>query len=160
MISGRRHPAAVSLRAATVADADRFMDWRNDPAAVHFSMSRARIERAEHERWYAACLEDPGSRLWIAEKNGQAVGQVRVDTEDGVGVVSIAVAPEQRGRGFGSAILCAMLVEVSRERITHTLRATVHPDNVASLRAFERAGFHPRSEPTGGFVVLERSAST
>jgi RimJ/RimL family protein N-acetyltransferase len=160
MTSAPRQPAAVSLRVATIEDAARFMAWRNDPAAVHFSVSGAPVERVEHERWYAARVKDPSARLWIAEEGGKAVGQVRVDSENGVGVVSIAVEPDQRGRGLGSAILRAMLVEVSRERITETLRATVRHDNVASLRAFERVGFRPLAEPAGGFVVLERSALT
>lgn len=158
MTSPPRQPAAVSLQVATNEDSARFIAWRNDPDAVHFSVSGAPVELVEHERWYAARLKDPGARLWIAEEDGTAVGQVRVDTDNGVGVVSIAVAPDQRGRGLGSAILRAMLVEASRERITQTLRATVHPDNVASLRAFERVGFRQLEEPAEGFVVLERSA--
>lgn len=159
MISGREHPAGVTLRRATVDDANRLMEWRNDPDAVRFSVSGTWIEKEEHERWLRAHLEDPATRLWIAEEAGQAVGQVRVETEGAVGVVSIAVAPGHRGRGLGSAILRAMLSEMGRDRTIQTLKATVHPDNVASLRVFERAGFRPRTGRTRGFLVLERPAS-
>jgi UDP-2,4-diacetamido-2,4,6-trideoxy-beta-L-altropyranose hydrolase len=150
----------VILRDATIHDSGLLLEWRNDPLAVHFSVSQRTVGRDEHERWFAARVEDASTRLWVAEEGGEAVGQLRVDTRDGVGTVSIGVAPGYRGRGLGTAALTALVAEVGSDPTIETLRALVHPENVASLVAFERAGFRRLDEPHQGFVVLEWPVTT
>jgi UDP-2,4-diacetamido-2,4,6-trideoxy-beta-L-altropyranose hydrolase len=156
-LTAERPDAQLSLRPATSGDEALLLGWRNDPEAVRLSVTGHDVTPAEHAVWLARCLGDPGTRLWIAEEGGTPVGQVRVDVEDGIGTVSIAIGPGRRGHGLGSAALRAMVVEVERDHIARTLRALVHPENPASLRAFERAGFHQRSTRNGEFVVLERA---
>jgi RimJ/RimL family protein N-acetyltransferase len=131
--------------------------WRNDPDAVRFSVTGRVVTHAEHAGWLAARLADPNTRLWIAEEDGQPVGQVRVDLGNGTGTVSIGIAPAHRGRGIGSAVLQAMLVEVERDPGVHRLRAVAHAENAASRRAFERAGFQRRGRRDRDFIVLDRS---
>jgi RimJ/RimL family protein N-acetyltransferase len=87
-------------------------------------------------------LEDPGRRLWIAEDGGLAIGQLRVDrAPDGVGVVSIGLAPDATGRGRGPTILQMGLAAAARELGITRARAIVLPANLRSRRLFERAGF-------------------
>ena len=148
--------AEVTLRPATEGDSDVLLAWRNDPEAIRFSVSGRGVTPAEHRDWLSVRLADPGNRLWIAEQDGTVVGQVRVDLKDGIGTVSIAVAPSQRGRGLGSAVLQAMVIEMQREAGIQRLRAQAHADNIASIRAFERAGFHLEGRHEPDFIVLER----
>lgn len=148
------------LRPACADDVDRLRDWRNDPDAVRFSASRREVSRAEHRRWLAERLSDPGTRLWIAEVDGAAVGQVRVDTADGTGTVSIAIAGEHRGHGWGQKILEAMVVAVTGSPNVRELRALVDPGNAASVRVFEHAGFRRESASERGFLVFVRSTMT
>jgi RimJ/RimL family protein N-acetyltransferase len=147
----------VTLRAATDLDAPLLLEWRNDPDAVRFSVTGRGVTPAEHVDWLVARLADPCTRLWIAEEDAEAVGQVRVDLKDGTGTVSIGIAPAHRGRGIGSAVLRAMLVEVERDPRVHRLRAVAHAENTASRHAFERAGFQRRGRKEREFIVLERS---
>jgi UDP-2,4-diacetamido-2,4,6-trideoxy-beta-L-altropyranose hydrolase len=156
LISGEDPTVHVRLRPATLGDASLLLDWRNDPVAVRFSVTRRTVEPGEHLVWLAARLADPGTRLWIAEEDGVPAGQVRVDLEGGTGTVSIAVAPDRRGRGVGSAILRAMLIEMERDVEARRLRAVAHDENRTSIRAFERIGFRRRGRSERGFVVLER----
>jgi RimJ/RimL family protein N-acetyltransferase len=130
------------------------MDWRNDPVAVSFSVTGQAVGLEEHHRWLMERLNDAQSLLWIAEDRGEAVGQVRVDMEGGIGTVSIAVAPDHRGRGLATEILRAMLVEMAHTATVGELRATVHTANTASLRAFERVGFRTTGDRERGFVIL------
>src|ERR1700730_14295580 len=96
----------VTLRSARDDDAERILEWRNDADAIRFSVSGRRVTGEDHARWFATRRHDPRVHLWIAEVDGTAVGQVRFDEEaDGVGVVSIAVAPAHRRRGVGSEML-------------------------------------------------------
>jgi RimJ/RimL family protein N-acetyltransferase len=147
---------AVTLRPARQDDAARIREWRNDGDAVRFSVTGRPVSTAEHRRWFTALLADASARLWIAEQAGTALGQVRLDVADGTGTVSIAVAPEHRGRGVAVAMLGALVDSVAGDQDVRRLRALIHPDNASSLHAFERAGFRRAGAAEGGFVVLLR----
>jgi RimJ/RimL family protein N-acetyltransferase len=49
-----------------------------------------------------------------------------------------------------------MVATVAAETTVRTLRALVHPDNVQSIRAFEKAGFRMTMAREGDFSVLEK----
>lgn len=150
----------MTLRRAREDDAPLLREWRNEADAVRFSATARPVSLAAHARWLAARLADTGTRLWVAEEARVPVGQVRVDLTDGsTGVVSIAVAAAARGRGIGQAMLRAAIAEIAQEGAAIQLRAVIHPDNAASLRAFERVGFRRTRSDERGFVVLERAAS-
>lgn len=65
-------------------------------------------------------------------------------SEDGVLCISeFVVRPEMRGRGHGSAILAELLTSadfILGCAFTQA-EAVIYPNNAASIRAFERAGF-------------------
>jgi RimJ/RimL family protein N-acetyltransferase len=148
----------VTLRRVRDVDAARLLEWRNDTEAVRFSVSGRPVTDEEHRRWFTQRRRADGlGHLWIAEEDESPVGQVRVDVSGDVGVVSIAVAAEQRGRGIGSEILRAMVAQVTADGTVRILRAVLHPDNVRSLRAFERAGFRLTPASDCGFNVVERA---
>ena len=146
----------VTLRRAREDDGALLREWRNDADAVRFSATARPVSAEAHARWLAARLADEHTRLWIAEEAQVPVGQVRVDVAGGAGVVSIAVAAAARGRGVGQAMLLAAIQEIAREVAAIRLRALIHPDNAASLRAFERVGFRRAPSDESGFVVMER----
>jgi UDP-2,4-diacetamido-2,4,6-trideoxy-beta-L-altropyranose hydrolase len=156
LTAGHRR-AEVTLRRATEDDSGLLLDWRNDPVAIRFSVSGRGVAPAEHREWLMGRLADPGTRLWIAEQAGTTVGQVRVDMDAGIGTVSVAVAPSQRGRGLGSAVLQAMVTAMESEPGVRRLRALAHAENTASIRAFERVGFHREGLHEPDFIVLERA---
>ena len=145
------------LRLAAEGDQALLLAWRNDADVVRFSLTGRTVGASQHTNWLAARLARPRRRLWIAEEMGEPVGQTRVDLEDAAGTVSLAVAPGHRGRGVGTGILRALVSEMEADDEVSTLVAMVHPDNTASLRAFERAGFQAMDGRRDGFVVFERS---
>lgn len=148
--------AEVRLRPATEDNSGVLLEWRNDLEAIRFSVGGRGVTPSEHREWLSDRLADPGTHLWIAEQAGTAVGQVRVDVDEGIGTVSVAVSASQRGRGLGSAVLQAMVVAMETEAGVRRLRALAHADNIASIRAFERAGFHREGRHEPDFIVLER----
>lgn len=58
---------------------------------------------------------------------------------------SITVAPESRRRGFA----CGRSSESAEASGITTLIADIHPDNVASIKAFSRAGYYSFVHPAG-----------
>lgn len=132
----------TELRAARAEDAAILLEWANDPAARAASFAREPITWSTHVAWLASVLGDENRRLWIAEEAGVPVGQVRVDrTPDGVGVVSIGLAPQARGRGVGTEVLRLGLAAAARELTVRRARAVVLTANLPSRRLFEGAGF-------------------
>lgn len=152
--TGERPP--VTLRPARREDADRLREWRNDPVAVAYSVTGEAVSPAEHASWVAARLDDPDTRLWIAEEGSVPVGQVRVDIRGTTGTVSIAVAAEHRGRGLAVAMLLAMIEALSRSGPVDRLEALADPRNIASVQAFRHAGFGASAVAEDGFIRLHR----
>jgi pseudaminic acid synthase len=141
MIGPVRDVAAVTLRPALQADAALLRAWRNDPQTRAMSIHEGEVGAAEHEAWLARSLASSERWLFIAERDGRPVGTVRLDADGPASVeVSLTVAPAERGNGYALALLRAAEDEARRlgaVRITAVLR----PDNVASRRAFEAAGY-------------------
>src|SRR5688572_19368988 len=131
----------VTLRPATAADADVTFRWANDPETRAASFHSAAIERGEHERWLQRSLAGTERVLFIAERQGVAVGVMRLDyVSAGRAEIGITVAPEQRGQGLALQVLLAG-IERARQLGIERLVARIRPDNERSVRSFARAGF-------------------
>ncbi len=89
-----------------------------------------RVARARHHRSDVRLFTDPGARGIVIL--GRGLAQRRE--------VSLEIAPRRRGRGVGAALARATLGLVPEGE---SLFAQVAPGNVASLRAFLRAGYRP-----------------
>jgi RimJ/RimL family protein N-acetyltransferase len=131
--------SSVVVRAATEGDSGLLLAWRNDPETRAWSRTTDPVAPADHGRWLARALNDPGRRLLIAEYGHKPVGTVRLDRDDDHWEISITVAPEARGRGLAVPILLA--AELSLDDTT--IRACVNRDNAASIAIFRRAGYQP-----------------
>jgi RimJ/RimL family protein N-acetyltransferase len=142
---------SVSLRPALAQDADLLLCWRNDPETVRYSRSGRAVAPQEHANWITASLEDPSARIWIAEVNGEPVGEVRLNLSEMGWEVDLSVDPSQRGQGFGAAILRSVQAQAEHLAPAGTLWADVMVENDRSLRAFESVGF----EATGSRGQLE-----
>lgn len=134
-------PDALRLLPAGREHSAFFLVCRNDSDAVRHSRSQRPISRAEHARWFAGVIDDPGVRMRVAMLSGEPVGTVRVDVRGGVGEVGVAVAPTFRGQGLGTAMLESLLADVGADPQVVALTASVHVGNTASMRAFARVGF-------------------
>jgi [ribosomal protein S5]-alanine N-acetyltransferase len=97
---------------------------------------------------------DPTSARWIvraavAEPEGMVVGHAGFHgPPDAAGMVEVAysVAPEFRRRGYARAMLAELLRRAAAEPAVTTVRATISPDNAASLATIRGFGFEPRGE--------------
>jgi RimJ/RimL family protein N-acetyltransferase len=131
----------LRLRPATIADADLLLAWRNDPETRAASFTSDEISRDTHVRWLERKLADADCALLIVEHGGQPVGQVRLDREGDAAEIHIALAPAARGRSLGREALRAAVTATPEVLGARRVEARVKEDNVASLRAFEAAGF-------------------
>lgn len=142
------HAESIRTRAAALDDAMLLLAWRNDAVTRRMSLHSEAVSLEEHLAWYTASLSNPLRVIFIGEdaETGVAVGMVRFDSDASpspIAEVSLNIAPEQRGRGLGRAVLEAAIVALdARHPEIRALTAVIRPENTASVRLFEAAGFH------------------
>lgn len=155
----------MRIRPTEPEDRDRLLAWANDPAARAAGFHIEPIPADVHAAWFARRLAEPDSgRIWIGLEGRRPIGVVRVDLSPEVRlIVSITIAPADRGRGYATGLLEAGL-EAARQAFPGSrFRAWIRIGNAASIALFERAGFRPPASPLatpagaeGDFIALER----
>ena len=144
----------VSLRPVTAADARRLWELRNEEAVRQVSFRTEPIPFDEHQRWLAARLADAAAPMFMVDApDAGAVGYVRFDAAGTELHVSVALAPEARGRGLGPAALRAAMRALRARGLRQPVVALVRSDNPRSVGAFLRAGFVPAGERRIGAVT-------
>lgn len=124
----------MKVRPATMEDALDVLEWRNDPTTRAMSRTTDVVEREGHLAWFERTIGSDRTSLLIGEHEGHKVGMVRIDAD---GEVSINLNPASRGKGLARPFLTAALDTAEGPFI-----AEIKPENTASIRLFEGAGFY------------------
>ena len=135
--------ATLTIRPAASADCELLWKWRNDPEVRAASFNSDMIEWAVHQRWFDARMADSQCTILIAcDESGEAIGQVRFDLI-GDGEFEIAVSIDQRHRasGYGGRLIQMTTDDFLSTGELRTIHAYIKPENIASIRAFTRAGY-------------------
>jgi ribosomal protein S18 acetylase RimI-like enzyme len=103
-----------------------YVSWLEDGSGLLFL---ARREGADEVVGYAVCRLLPSGPTFD-------LGPVRGDVE------SLAVSPEARGEGVGTALLGAVRAELEARGCRHW-SISVASDNAGAVRLYERVGFRP-----------------
>lgn len=164
--------AASGLRLRPAAPGDRRLlwDWANDPEVRALSFSSEPIPWQDHVRWFESKLRSPDCIHYLAfDEHDRPVGQVRFDPierggspDRGHAEISVSIAREHRGSGFGGPLLRLAAARVFQESEITTLHAFIKHENKVSTRVFEKAGFEPRGQEMvrghrAGHYVLRRA---
>lgn len=120
----------ITLRPATMNDAQCLFDWRNDPLTRANSVNSDPVEWSGHVAWLERRLSRDEPGLFVAVEGDELVGTVRIDDDE----ISYTVSPDHRGRGLATAMLM-LAYEAFGQKI-----AKIKPENRASIRAAEKAG--------------------
>jgi ribosomal-protein-alanine N-acetyltransferase len=114
--------------------------------------------------------QDPGALAWIARaavdaRTGRVVGHVGFHgppDERGMVEVAYAVDPAYRRRGYATAMLRTAIAWATGEPAVHAVRASISPDNAASLATLRPFGFRHIGEQVdqedGVELLFERPA--
>lgn len=141
----------LALRPVQADDCHLIWEWVNDPATRANSFSTAPIPWERHRNWFMTKLADPQSRFYLALDSVAApIGQIRYQIEGQTAVVSVSLAPNQRGRGYSDQIIQLASQQIFENTAVKLIHAYIKPDNVASIRAFTKAGF-----VSGGTTEME-----
>jgi ribosomal protein S18 acetylase RimI-like enzyme len=157
--SPRAASAAAGLRPATAADREFLLgvyaSTREQELAQVEWQNGAREAFIEHQfsaqdQHYRANY--PGATLDVIEADGEPAGRLYVHRgDDDIRIMDIALAPDFRGRGIGTALLCELMDEAGSSG--RSLSIHVEMQNPARS-LYERLGFVPAGEH-GVYVLMK-----
>lgn len=133
---------ALTLRPVQFEDNHLIWEWANDPATRLNSFSSELITWESHLVWFKAKLADPQHVFYLAlDAAATPIGQIRYKLNGQQAVVSMSLALNQRGHGYGSQVIRLASERIFEEGIIKQIHAYVKPANLASIQAFTKAGF-------------------
>jgi RimJ/RimL family protein N-acetyltransferase len=130
----------VELRPARLADAEVMLAWQSVPGIRAFSHNSEAPEPTHHRQWLRQKLGDANCVFNVVLHGGRPAGVLRFDRDpQGTYTVSVLIAKGSQNMGIGGAALNLANRLLPRAE----MRAVISPDNRASVRMFERAGYRP-----------------
>lgn len=125
----------------TMDDADIMLEWKNYPETRKFAIkSHEPIEKEAHYDWLSKNL------IWfrIIENQNEPIGAIRIFGSE------ISIWIDRRYWGFGIATKAIQAIA------TDGMYAKIVNGNVASFRAFIKAGFVPVNYSDDGYYILKK----
>lgn len=133
---------SITLRPARLEDCRSLWEWRNDPETRGASFHTETIFFEDHRTWFESRMGSPDPRILIVlTPEGKEIGYVRFQLNDSDAEVSVALDPEERGKGYGPAAVRAASDQLLAQGGVKRVVALIKQSNSPSRAAFERAGF-------------------
>lgn len=146
----RLRSGLLQLRSATADDARVLWDWANDPVVRASAFHGRPIPWDDHRDWLARRLADPDTSIYVAlDLDAAPVGVVRFQRLGSSAEISVTVAADRRGQGWGPVIIDGGVRQLLAETSVDEVIARIKPDNRASLSSFEDAAFMRTGESDG-----------
>jgi UDP-2,4-diacetamido-2,4,6-trideoxy-beta-L-altropyranose hydrolase len=135
-------PTELYLRKAGPGDCRLVWEWANEPETRSQSFSSDFIPMETHRRWFENRIKDAGCPFYISSNQWDIpIGQARFDMNESKAYISVSLGPEFRGIGLGSRLIRCASKRFMEERDVKEIWALVKQNNVASIAAFEKAGY-------------------
>lgn len=131
----------LCLRRAVIEDARILWEWRNEKKVRENSFQQEKIPYSAHEVWLKKLLRDSSRHLYILQKEEQPIGQVRIDVDGRVGIISYSIASVYRGLGYGKKMLQMAEIQCVENDLCSCLKGIVKRQNVASQVIFTDLGY-------------------
>ena len=130
----------ITYRPLESKDLMLLLEWTNEPETRLNSFNTNQITLKEHTAWFNKTIQNPNAVYFICQVNKIAVGLVRFDKNENYTTVGINISSVFRGQGLSSTFLkdCSQLYFLKNSLI---INAFIKPQNVASIKAFEKAGY-------------------
>lgn len=149
----------LSIRPATWRDMTFVRRVRNAPLSLKWSTSNSRVGYLEHLRWW---LGRRGARelVYVVLMDEVRSGYVRIKIGcDALCEVSVALSRHAQGQGAASRVIQKAMEQTAGLPGMTGWQARIDSRNLASIRAFEVAGFSISGERQSGeasWLTLER----
>ena len=131
----------LSLRKVIKTDEILLFDWTNDPDVRKWSFNKNSITVDLHKIWFKQKCDDVNALMWIFEVNNKPAGLVRLEKDNSEVVLNYLIASQSRGKGWASKMLKMAMNEVRSYWQNIKVFAYTLPENIASIKSLEKAGF-------------------
>ncbi len=131
------------LRQVEYTDCDLVFKWANDEVVRNNSFNSNIIKYEDHIKWFNEKLKSDDSVMYIFEVNDINVGIMRLDRLDDKSLlINYGIAKEHRGKGYATYLLQMIKAKYNK----NLLIGKVKPTNMASIKAFIKAGYIMKDE--------------
>ncbi|MDD5194082.1 MAG: GNAT family N-acetyltransferase [Candidatus Omnitrophica bacterium] len=137
----KRHDDLI-LSPASGDDCKDLWVWRNNPLIRINFFDTECVGWEEHKKWFNSNIANPNTRIYIAKQGTKKTGVIRFEIKDNCTQVSVNLNPDYLGKGLG-----AKIIEQGSERFISETKnvkpiiAEIKKNNIASQKAFAKAGF-------------------
>lgn len=139
----------LSYRLATSDDLMLYFNWANHPDTRANGFNPAPIPLEQHKEWFLKKIDDGENQLFVFEKDNVPLGQVRLSKSDAkTALISFSVDSNFTGKGYGLIILKMAIETALASGFCTRFDAYVKPENIPSLKVFERLNFYYNPDTT------------
>lgn len=131
----------ISLKVAQNQDLEQTFKWATDSRIRSFSFNQSEIKKEDHVNWFYTKLKDENCAYYIAHKNEKALGSIRFDIKNRTAVISYLIDAELHGQSYGLSLLKLGIEKLVAENEIKHILGHVMPENIPSIKAFEKLGF-------------------
>lgn len=133
----------ITLRPAQKLDETMIFRWRNTPFIYERGFDGNPVKAKEHREWFCGVLADPNVGMFIIEKKFSPVGQIRYlyTAQKNRATISIYLPKQFTGKGYGPQAIKMCCWIIAQRHPTAIIDACFLPTNMASKKAFRKAGF-------------------
>ncbi|MCC5852441.1 MAG: GNAT family N-acetyltransferase [Alkalimonas sp.] len=140
----------VIIRHAELADASALQQIYQEPS-IYANTLQLPLQAQAH--WEKLCQPQPGFYNFVAELEGQVVGQLGLQQMQNprrrhVADLGMAVSEPYQGQGIGSSLLRAALDFADNWLAIRRMELQVYCSNEAAVALYERFGFEVEAELT------------
>jgi len=131
-----------TLRKIIDTDEALLFYWINDPEVRKWSFNKCAITLDEHRIWFRQKLNDENVLIWILEHEKISAGMVRLEKKDTNVYLNYLIAPQSRGKKLARKMLKMAMIELNNYWKNVKVLAFTLPENIASIKSLENAGFY------------------
>ncbi|MDQ0159581.1 GNAT family N-acetyltransferase [Alkalibacillus salilacus] len=130
------------IREANESDCEQLYTWANEESVRNNAFDSNKINYSDHQEWFKNKLKSADHKIFMVYRYDQPIGQLRIDIEQGVGVIDYSIDHAYRGRGYGSELIKHLSGIVHQYDLPISkLVGKVKYQNKASIKAFNKANF-------------------
>jgi UDP-2,4-diacetamido-2,4,6-trideoxy-beta-L-altropyranose hydrolase len=130
--------------------------WANDPNVRKFSFYHEYIPWENHLEWFKSKLKNQDCIIYIAlNDKDKPIGQIRFEISKEEANISISLDCRFRGMGYGHKLIMISSEKIFNSSEVKIIHSYVKLNNIASLQAFERAGY----KKIGKKIIQKQEAS-
>ena len=122
------------------SDMKAIYNLSNQASVRKNSFNENPIKLESHKQWFEKKLKDDNVIMLKAVVGSDLAGQVRLEIDKESALVGISVSEDFRGLGIAFKLI-QEIIKVAKEKEVRVLEAFIKPENLASIKLFEKAGF-------------------